>query len=390
MTPRVLPRAAVHRIACAVVAAEVRRLREIDHPTAAKGDWPDSMPIGDEGLGLDSIEQLGALGALAETFDLDDSLLSDDLPQTVGAWVDWIMHATASGEDARMTVATSGSTGSPRPCIHALADLLDEAAFLATQVGGRRRVVALVPAHHLYGIIWTALLPAALGVPVVAATVGTSLGLTAGDLVVAVPDQWHALSRIVRRFPEDVVGVSSAGALDDGVASHLLTAGLGRLLDIYGASETGGIALRQMPGTAYALLPRWQLSAEADDDWRLVDREGRFHDLPDRVERIDDRSIRPIGRRDGAVQVAGHNVWPERVARALRTVDGVADAAVRLHANGRLKAFVVPHRDRDPRQVSANIERVVAARLTDPERPRSVRFGLALPRNAMGKLEDWT
>ena len=251
-------------------------------------------------------------------------------------------------------------------------------------------MVALIPAHHLYGIIWTALLPAALGVPVVAATVGTSLGLTTGDLIVAVPDQWQALSRIVRRFPEDVVGVSSAGALDDGVASQLLAAGLGRLLDIYGASETGGIALRKAPGTAYELLPRWQLSADADDDWRLVDRKGRCHDLPDHIERTGDRSIRPIGRRDGAVQVAGHNVWPERVARALRTADGVADAAVRLHPNGRLTAFVVPHPDRDPRQVSANIEQVVAARLTDPERPRSFRFGLALPRNAMGKLEDWT
>jgi hypothetical protein len=81
-----------------------------------------------------------------------------------------------------MTVATSGSTGSPRLCIHNVADLLDEAVFLAAQFTGRRRVVALVPAHHLYGIIWTALLPDALGVPVVVRTIGAPLGLTAGEL----------------------------------------------------------------------------------------------------------------------------------------------------------------------------------------------------------------
>ncbi|WP_076070760.1 AMP-binding protein [Sphingomonas montana] len=388
MTPPILQRPAVHRIACAVVAAELRRLRDTNQLGMIGDDWLDPTPIGDDGLGLDSLEQLGALGALAEAFDLDDSVLGDDPPRTVGAWVDWIMQAPAS-PDRRMTVSTSGSTGSPRPCVHAVADLLGEAAFLAARLPGRRRVVALVPAHHLYGVIWTALLPDSLGVPVVVRRVGAPLGLTAGDLVVAVPDQWLALSRILRRFPDDVVGVSSAGKLDEGLASGLLTAGLARLIDIYGSSETGGIAMRDVPATAYELLPRWRLSAQGDDDWRLVDPADRFHDLPDHVERIDDRVIRLLGRRDGAVKVAGHKVWPERVARQLRTVPGVADAAVRLHANGRLKAFIVPQHDRDPAALSALIEQAVVAHLTDPERPKSFRFGPALPRNAMGKLEDW-
>lgn len=393
MTSPVLQRPAAHRIACAVVAAELRRLRDTDDCHAAPRrsaveDWLDTTPIGDEGLELDSMEQLGALGALAETFDLDDSVLSGDPPATVGAWVDWIMLAHAAG-DGRMTVTTSGSTGRPRPCVHAIADLLDEAAFLATIVPGRRRVIALVPAHHLYGIIWTGFLPDALGIPVVVRTIGAPLGLAPGDLVVAVPDQWQALQRIVRRFPDDIVGVSSAGSLDDDIAVGLLTAGLTRLVDIYGASETGGIAIRDVPATAYDLLPRWSLRADGDADPQLVDRDGRHFDLPDHIARIDDRTVRPIGRRDGAVQVAGHNVWPERVARALRAVDGVADVAVRLHANGRLKAFVVPHENQDTQLLSARIERVVTPRLTDPERPRSFRFGPTLPRNAMGKLEDW-
>ncbi|RMB39156.1 4-coumarate--CoA ligase [Sphingomonas sp. PP-F2F-G114-C0414] len=389
---RGLQRAAAHRIVCAVVAAELRRLRDSDSRPTAPEDWLDSTPINDAGLGLDSMEQLGALGALAEAFDLDDSVLSDDPPRTVGAWVDWVLHAHAAG-DGRMTVVTSGSTGHPRPCVHAVADLLDEAAFFAGRFAGRRRVVALVPAHHLYGIVWTGLLPDALGVPVVVRTIGTPLGLAAGDLVVAVPDQWQALRRLIRRFPEDIVGVSSGGSLDDDVAAGLLAAGLSRLADIYGASETGGIALRDTPTTAtapaYDLLPRWQLLPDGDGDWRLVDRTGRSFDLPDHIERIGERTLRPIGRRDGAVQVAGHNVWPERIARELRSVDGVADAAVRLHVNGRLKAFIVPTDHQDTALLAARIDQLVTPRLTDPERPKSLRFGPALPRNAMGKLEDW-
>jgi 4-coumarate--CoA ligase (photoactive yellow protein activation family) len=383
-----LRRSAAHRIACAVIAAEVRRLRDGDAARLPALDWPEDMPIGDEGLGLDSIEQLGALGALAETFGLDDDRLGTEPPARVGGWIDWVMAAQDTS-DRQIIVATSGSTGAPRLCRHAVADLLDEAAYIAARFADRRRVVAMVPAHHLYGIIWTALLPDVLGIPVVVRTIGAALDLTAGDIVVAVPEQWLALSRIVRRFPDDVVGVSSAGALDDRVATDLLTKGLARLVDVYGASETSAIAIREIPAPSYELLPRWHLAPRDDGDWDLVDRGGARVDLPDRIDRTGDRTLRPIGRRDGAVQVGGHNVWPDRVARILRDTDGVADVAVRLHANGRLKAFIVPIDGRDPADLSAALDRVVADRLTAAERPKSLRFGSSLPRGDMGKLTDW-
>ena len=383
-----LPRTAAHRIACAVVAAEVRRLRERNESFPFPDVWPEALLIGDEGLGLDSLEQLGALGALAETFGLDDALLGSDTPRTVGAWVDWIMHRHASGE-GHLTVMTSGSTGCPLPCVHAVSDLIEEAWFLATQVEGCCRVVALVPAHHLYGIIWTALLPAVLDVPVVRRAIGSPLDLVAGDLVVAVPDQWRAVLRFTPALPADIVGISSAGPLDEALAEDLLASGLKRLLDIYGSSETGGIAIRELPATVYDLLPRWHLLRDGESEWQLGDNRGDHHSPPDHIERIGERSLRPTGRRDGAVQVGGHNVWPARVATIMREIDGVAEAAVRLHANGRLKAFIVPSDDRDLAELTNLIERAVADRLSAPERPRSLRFGSALPRNMMGKLEDW-
>lgn len=379
-----LPRRAAHRIACAVVAAEVSRLRETDRLLT----WPDALPIGAEGLGLDSLERLGALGALAETFNLDERALGWDPPRTIGDWIDWIMLGQATGR-GKLTVRTSGSTGAPRSCVHAVADLCDEATFLATRFAGRCRVVALVPAHHLYGLIWTALLPAALDIPVVARTLGAPLHLQAGDLVVAVPDQWQFMLRLCDRFPVDVVGVSSAGTLADGLATGLLAAGLTRLVDIYGSSETGGIAMRDHPAGAYDLLPRWRLQHD-EGGWQLVDGHGVVAAVPDHVERVGDRALRPIGRRDGAVKVGGHNVWPQRVAQLLREVDGVADAAVRLDDDGRLKAFVAVHAGHDPVHLSARIEHVVGTRLTASENPTKIRFGAALPRNAMGKLEDWS
>ena len=52
---------------------------------------------------------------------------------------------------------------------------------------------------------------------------------------------------------------------------------------------------------------------------------------------------------------------------------------------------VFPCRERDftTEPNSAGIEQVMVARLADYECPKSFRFGPALPRNAMGKLEDW-
>lgn len=381
-----LPRRAALRIACAVVAAELERVRGAGFARA--GDWPEEMPIGDEGLGLDSLERLGALGALAETFDLDDGALGEDQPQTVSDWIDWILRRQAS-PGGQITVRTSGSTGTPRSCAHATADLLDEATFLMSRFADRRRIVALVPAHHLYGMIWTALLPDALDVPVVTRSIGSPLGLMAGDLIVAVPDQWQAILRLTRQFPAAIVGVSSAGSLPDALAADLLAAGLDRLIDVYGASETGAIAMREVPAAQYELLPRWHLAANGDD-WQLTDRNGATAALPDHVERTGERSLRRIGRRDGAVQVAGHNVWPGHVERLLCAVDGVDSAAVRLGANGRLKAFVVPRAGHEADDLLVVLEEVVAARLTAQERPKTFRFGAVLPRNAIGKMEDWT
>jgi hypothetical protein len=37
----------------------------------------------------------------------------------------------------------------------------------------------------------------------------------------------------------------------------------------------------------------------------------------------------------------------------------------------------------------SHLDRFVAQKLNDHERPKSFRFGAVLPRNAMGKLEDW-
>jgi 4-coumarate--CoA ligase (photoactive yellow protein activation family) len=379
-------RTAYRYITCAAVAAEVARLRGAGAPTLPLGAWPEDMTLGDDGLGVDSLERLGIVAALAETFDLNAATLNAKQPERVGDLVDWVVYS--AGDEGSITVMTSGSTGTPRPCTHVMADLVDEARYFASLLGSRRRIVTMVPGHHLYGVIWTALLPDILGVPTSAQRIGARLDLRSGDVLVLVPEQWRAIVRLYRRLPDDLWGVTSGGPLADTVGEGLLAGGISRMLDIYGSSETGGIGLRDVPEPEYQLLPRWRLSGDGCN-WCLQDRRGRSVTLPDLVERTGERSLRPVGRRDGAVQIAGRNVWPQRVAAVLRSVAGVDDVAVRLAANGRLKAFVVPAAGVDPDQLARTLTRSAAELLSDEEKPKAFAFGAALPRNEMGKLMDW-
>lgn len=398
MTAAPIARPALRRIVAALVADETNRSRgrvggtsgsvRSEDPFA----WTDDCRLSVGGLPLDSLETVNAGAALYEMFGLEalEQEAERGPPSTVGHWLDDI-STVLFGEDPRLTLMTSGSTGRAKPCVHAVADLLAEATYFASVLPQVRRIVALVPAHHIYGLIWTALLPEALGVPVVAASVLSFPALEAGDLIVAVPDHWGAIVRSIRRWPAGVCGVSAGAPLSDALAETVRAAGGERLYDVYGASETGGIALRCAPGSPYRLLPRWQFAAPINGaDAVIVDTGGREVLLPDRLSIGLDHSFAVAGRRDGAVQVGGINVWPEQVEAVLRRHVGIADCAVRLSGQNRLKAFVVPSGVGDEAALTADIAHHVQRVLLPEQRPTAYAFGPALPRNAMGKVCDWS
>ena len=103
-----------------------------------------------------------------------------------------------------------------------------------------------------------------------------------------------------------------------------------------------------------------------------------------------DRRFRLNGRRDGAVQVGGVNVFPEHVRDTLLLHDNVADAAVRFDpSSARLKAFVVPRRGEREAALADQIDQWCCKHLADVERPRHFTLGHEVPRDPMGKLANW-
>lgn len=357
--------------------------------------WPPEQALCEGGLGLDSLDLLTVAGALSELLQLHESGL-DDYLLVRRRFGDWLQVAEASlmRHDRALTFRTSGSTGAPQRCAHPLARLEAEAAFWGKQLAGRQRILAAVPSHHIYGLIFTRLLPRHLGGAAVLDLRGRSPAalralLRPGDLVVGHPAWWAAVARgLPGGIASDVIGVTSTAPCPAATAEAVAATGIARLVQVYGSTETAGIGWRDAPEAPYALLPDWRRGAEA-----LLRADGEDIAWPDHLEWQDARHFRVLGRRDGAVQVGGVNVHPERIAAVLLEHPEVAEAAVRLmrpEEGSRLKAFVVPRQPgADEAALRASLAAQVEARLSPPERPRAFTFGPALPLTPMGKRADW-
>ena len=342
-----LSRAALRRVLQSLLTQERAAARGRRDPASVErrrlpAAWPDTLRMmegADPSLGCDSLEILHLGAAANEMFHLHDGGHEADLLEirTFGGWLDFIEAATA-GDEARVTFLTSGSTGLPKRCCHAAPDLVIEAGVLAQRFADRRRFVTLVPAHHIYGFIVTALLPDRLGVEVWAADRSgpgdLARGLLPGDLVIGFPERWAWLDRSLADWPPDVIGVTSTAPCPAALIASLLERGLSGMVEIYGSSETAGIALREAPG-AYTLMPQWRFADPAGDDApTLIHTSGHRIAPQDRIGRVDDRAFHIQGRHDGAVQVGGVNVHPDAVAALLMARPGVAQAAVRFDAAG--------------------------------------------------------
>ena len=396
-----LSRQALARVLQSLLQAELTTARgRRGGPTGSRlppGRWSDAARItGGESidLGCDSLEALWLSSAACEMFDLADAGRHQALAASdyYGEWLDIIEGAWHNGLSS-ITFSTSGSTGTPKRCTHGFAGLDAEASHFASLFAARRRVLALVPAHHIYGFLFTALLPDKLDAECL--TDGPAIealaALQSGDLVIGFPERWLWIERVVRRFDADILGVTSTAPCPRNLVEALIKSGLDGLTEIYGSSETAGIGTRRWPETAYRLLPRWGFAVKDGHD-ELADSFGGFAAFPDAIRRIGADTFIPIGRIDGAVQVGGINIYPEQIAAALCGRPGVAEAAVRLmrlEEGLRLKAFIVADGSIEQEALLAMLTGWLAEMTEPVARPVDFRFGARLPRNALGKLTDW-
>jgi long-chain acyl-CoA synthetase len=350
-----------------------------------------------DGVGVDSLALLNLAASVATFFRLHESELEDELLRrsSVGDWAATVMRAWAHGSRS-ITFTTSGSSGTPAHCTHRWASIAQELDAQAALFAGRQRVVGLVGPRHIYGFLFCVLLPRWLGVPFVDGRAAAPAGLASvsrpGDLLVGFPMRWD-LAASGGRWPEGVTGVTSTGPITAATVAALRQRGLGRMVEVYGSSETGGVAWRDNPADPLQPYPHWSLNPDCTLARTDPDAPGLTH----RVEPPDTLSARAggfdvTGRRDGAVQVAGSNVSCAHVASVLAEHPDIRACTVRLmsaHEGTRLKAFAVVAAGVAEDNLRPALRRWMQARLSTAEVPANIVFGDALPRNVHGKLADW-
>lgn len=319
-------------------------------------------------------------------------------------------------------VLTSGSTGQPQPVTMFLAQLEDEVAMHEAQwhqVAGRSLVIGTVTHQHVYGLIWRVLWPLA-GQRPFARHYSHYL-----EDVLAWARDYRDLVLVTTpshlgRLPARADWASARGAWRMVVSS---TAPLGRddslaagerfgvaVTEIFGSSETGGIAWRQQP-----VDPVWQTlpgitvgvatvndettDSDADEGPLVIRSPLLGHDnwFPsgDRVRVESGERFTLLGRVDRIAKIEGKRVSLTALEQCLQDHEWVREARVVVLGGHRTRCAVVAtltHPGVDAldqtgrRAFSRGLRAWLADSFETPVLPRHWRFPDELPRNAQGKV----
>ncbi|MCB9665120.1 MAG: AMP-binding protein [Alphaproteobacteria bacterium] len=341
------------------------------------------------------------LAALAGPHALHDGLLEagTDL-RTVSPGAARALLARPPATRRLVRLSTSGSTGEAQLHDKTAGQLLGEVDVLgpALTVPHGVRVLATIPAHHVYGLLFSVLLPLARGgsfnddAPLFAEAVAARRDEAGATVLVSVPAHLRTLAEAPAGTWSGLRTVVSSGA-----PLPLATArawadrhGLG-VTEVFGSTETGGIATRvRVEDEAWTPLPGVSVAADLDgrlllDSPFLDPAAPRPRPCDDRVVVHPDGRFRHEGRLDDVVKIASKRLSLGAITAAILEVEGVRDAAVVARtatADGpeRLHALVAG----DPGLAGA-IRQALAARFDPVGVPRLV-FVEALPREPHGKL----
>jgi acyl-coenzyme A synthetase/AMP-(fatty) acid ligase len=318
---------------------------------------------------------------------------------------------------AGLVIYTSGSTGAPQAVPKFLAQLATEVASLEQLFGDRigdADIFATVSHQHIYGLLFKVLWPLTQGRAIHAQQINFLEELQPGKRpAILISSPAH-----LKRLPAELGSTLASPALaairaifsSGGPLLPEAAAEAGRLLgsvpiEVYGSSETGGVAWRQR---VIAANDSWQVMPAIE--WRVAASENlleirsphlpdaEWYAMADQVQALDPQRFRLQGRVDRIVKVEEKRISLDALERQLKAQVSVTDARVLLleqsasQPRQRIAAFVVL--SAAGRQILSTQGKLAMNRMlrdgmahaVEPiALPRSWRYLDALPLNAQGK-----
>jgi len=271
------------------------------------GEFPDAyQPIGDR-LGFQKNDPL-SVGADVQLNQLDESFIA-------------------------LVVHTSGTTGAPQSIPKRLSQLTAEVKTLEHLFGNRcahAEFVSTVAHHHIYGLLFKVLWPIAFGRPFHAQTLTypeeiEQLLLTHTCILISSPAYLKRLPDHLNWTKNHVQTIFSSGGLLPADVAKSCSLLLGKMpVEVYGSSETGGVAWRErddLSDDSWQAMPQvnWRVSPDDNlieirsphlftDDWLKTSDQGQ--------ETTEGRFLL-AGRQDRIVKIEEKRVSIEAVERTL-------------------------------------------------------------------------
>jgi len=295
---------------------------------------------------------------------------------------------------------TGGTTGAPVGWRKTPLNLIGEAMYLANtyHIGSDDCIAATVPPYHIYGLLFTVLIPLVSSASVLAGTfvypeeVRRAVRDLGASILVSVPVHYRSFKEADVAGPKLRLAFSSAGPLDgeDSIAFYRTT-GIG-VEEIYGSTETGGIAARCQATGRDILEPfacvRWKIK----DERLMIASPFLSPDLPLQggYYRTGDRAITAgsgftlLGRADGVVKVGGRRVSLQRVQDVIKKLPGVCDAVVvslPSHTGRAVEIAAAVDADLTEEKIRAALQ----SKLEPYEMPRRIRIVSPIPAVSTGK-----
>jgi acyl-coenzyme A synthetase/AMP-(fatty) acid ligase len=327
---------------------------------------------------------------------LPQVLYSEELSADEGPWSVPAIPVT----QLAAIVFTSGSTGMPLPYRKTwgrLARCVRDGAPRLGLLDGRSHVlIGTVPAQHMYGFESTVLLALMSGNafcaerPFYPADVSAAVtGVPRPRALVTTPVHLRTLLASGIDLPPMDLVVSATAPLGQDLARAVEAKFHAPLLDIYGSTETGQIAIRRTSESiAWRLWPGVRLVVSNGQVFAHGGHVEELTPMQDIIEIIGDDEFLLQGRTADLVNVAGKRSSFGYLNAQLNAIPGVADGVffLREGATGstgvaRLGAVVVA-----PTLSVAALTEHLRQRIDPVFLPRPLIIVERLPRNATGKL----